>query len=95
MSCTHAFAASHVLAQCPSAKVGLPNLLEQEQVALVFLGTAGPVERLRAAERVTFAVQLVWKGPARQATTIYRPSRPDGNTGTREAGASQWAVVGF
>ena len=75
VACIYAFAASSALAQCPSANVGLSSLLEQERVALVFLGTAGPVEHVGAAERVTFAVQRVWKGQGKQATTIYRPIR--------------------
>jgi len=67
------FTPSGALGQCRAESVAMDVLLEQEQVAMVFVGMVDRVDREGSADAVTFRAERVWKGPVTQRTTIYAP----------------------
>jgi len=80
------FTPSGALGQCRAESVAMDVLLEQEQVAMVFVGMVDRVDREGSADAVTFRAERVWKGPVTQRTTIYAPvSAHSANAGASAA----------
>jgi hypothetical protein len=58
---------------CGSGFLGLSILVRLDEVAVVFSGTVVDLQRLHAAQVVTFDVDRVWKGDVTKRFVIYRP----------------------
>jgi TonB family protein len=69
-----------VFAQCSSANLRLDLALQQQSVALMFVGRPASVEHAGSTETVVFDVERVWKGDVKERTTIYRPTPMTGQT---------------